>query len=183
MDLDTIGIVSWLMILPLVVLGTLLHVAYEWSGHSRFVAVFGAVNESYWEHIKIAVWPVALLHGVLFALGGHEIKSFIPAATAALYSLPISMIGLLFLCKSITKRSVLALDVGVFIVVIVLAQVIFVKVLRQLQPDPVSVWLAALYLAGLIVSFLRFSLKPPREPDVFVDPIAKEHGLAGHTHD
>ena len=36
------------------VIGTLLHFMYEWSGHNKVVSLFAAVNESTWEHIKIA---------------------------------------------------------------------------------------------------------------------------------
>ena len=39
------------------VIGTLLHFMYEWSGHNKVVSLFAAVNESTWEHIKIALTP------------------------------------------------------------------------------------------------------------------------------
>ena len=38
-------------------IGTLLHFMYEWSGHNKVVSLFAAVNESTWEHIKIALTP------------------------------------------------------------------------------------------------------------------------------
>ena len=37
------------------VVETLLHFLYELSGHNKFVAIFAAVNESIWEHIKICM--------------------------------------------------------------------------------------------------------------------------------
>lgn len=40
--------------------GTLLHFMYEVSGHNKFVAIFAAVNESTWEHIKICMTPTIL---------------------------------------------------------------------------------------------------------------------------
>lgn len=39
------------------VMGTLLHFAYDWSGKSGAVALFAAVNESTWEHMKILFVP------------------------------------------------------------------------------------------------------------------------------
>ena len=39
------------------ILGNLLHFAYEWSGGSSVVAAFAAVNESTWEHMKLLVVP------------------------------------------------------------------------------------------------------------------------------
>lgn len=180
MELHTLVVASWWAIIPLVVLGSLLHFAFDWSRHNRVVAVFGAVNESYWEHIKIAVWPVALFQVAMFALGGWRFPSFIPATTVALYSIPVGMIGIVFLYKSALKRNVLWLDIAVFALVIASAQWIFTTVLQQLQADMLTIALAALYLVGLVVSFLRFTLLPPREPDWFLDPITRKYGVKAH---
>ncbi len=183
-DMDMAGIVStslW-MILPLFVVGSLLHFLYDWTGEKRWAAVLGAVNESYWEHIKIAVWPVVVLQIVLFVMGGYRISSFIPAATVAVYSLPVSMIGIVWLYKAGTKRNILWLDITVFGVVIVLAQLLFVQLLQQLRADGYTVALFVPYLLGIVGAFWRFSLKPPTEPDVFVDPITDQYGIEGHSH-
>lgn len=126
------------MILPLGVIGSLLHFIFDWTRHNRVVAIFSAVNESYWEHIKIAIWPVVLLQIVLFVCGGYQYASFIPAATIALYSLPISMLGIVFLYKSVTKRNILWLDIASFFAIIALAQTTFVLVLEQLDPSWVT---------------------------------------------
>lgn len=180
MSLELIVGVSWWMIVPLVLFGGLLHFVFDWSGHHRVAAIFSAVNESYWEHIKIAVWPVFLLQAVLFAAGGYQYASFIPAATVALYSIPISMVGLVFLYKGFTRRNVLWLDLVSFAAIIVLAQAIFVQLLQQLEATGVTVALASVYLVGLLVAFLGFTLRPPREPDVFIDPVTGKYGVRGH---
>lgn len=39
-------------------LGTLLHFTYEASKGNSFVAVFSAVNESTWEHLKLLFFPM-----------------------------------------------------------------------------------------------------------------------------
>jgi hypothetical protein len=40
------------------ILGVLLHFTYEWSGENFIVGLFSATNESTWEHMKIALWPM-----------------------------------------------------------------------------------------------------------------------------
>lgn len=177
MDLEGLISLNLWMIVPLVILGSALHFAYEWSGRHRLAAIFGAVNESYWEHIKVAFWPILALQVVSFALGGWRIPSFVPAATVALYSIPVGMIGLVYLYKHVVGRNVLWVDIGVFALVVALAQVIFVNLLEQLEPEPITVVLAVGYLVGLLVSFLRFTRRPPREPDIFIDPITGRYGL------
>ena len=44
----------------IIILGTLLHFTFEWSGFQEIVGVFSAVNESVWEHLKIAFIPSIL---------------------------------------------------------------------------------------------------------------------------
>jgi len=49
--------------------GSLLHFAWEWSGQNWFVGLFAAINESVWEHLKLAFWPALMLspvHRVLY---------------------------------------------------------------------------------------------------------------------
>lgn len=183
MGIETLVAVSLWLILPLVIVGSLLHFLYDWTGHNKVAAIFGAVNESYWEHIKIAVWPVALLQFVLFSLGGYRQPSFVPAATIALFSIPISMIGLIYLYKSVTKKNILWIDISVFAASIALAQVLFVQVLLQLAPDELTIALSALFLLGLMASFLLFTIRPPEEPDIFIDPLTSVYGLPGHAQD
>ena len=40
------------------VLGVILHFLYEFSGNNLIVAPFSAVNESTWEHLKLAFFPM-----------------------------------------------------------------------------------------------------------------------------
>jgi hypothetical protein len=44
----------------IILLGSMLHFTFEWSGNQPIVGVFSAVNESVWEHLKIAFWPALL---------------------------------------------------------------------------------------------------------------------------
>jgi hypothetical protein len=180
MTIDSIILVSLWMIVPLGLFGSVLHFLFDWTRHNRLVAIFSAVNESYWEHIKIAIWPVFLLQLVLFSLGGYQIPSFIPAATIALYSIPVSMVGLVFVYKWFTKHNILWLDISIFFVCVAIAQSIFVLIIGQLSPTTGTVVMSGLFLLGLVVAFLLFTFRPPKEPDLFLDPINKKYGLRAH---
>ncbi len=180
MTIASIVEVSLWMILPLGAVGSLLHFLFDWTKHNRFMAIFCAVNESYWEHIKIAIWPVMLVQVALFALGGHQYPAFIPAATIALYSIPISMVGMVFAYKALTKRNILWIDIPLFFVTIAIAQYLFVLVLEQLSATLATVLVAVFFLVGLVVAFGLFTLRPPKEPDPFVDPINQKYGLSAH---
>ena len=180
MTMNAVVLVSLFMIVPLGLLGSVLHFLFDWTKHNRFVALFSAVNESYWERIKIAIWPVLLLQAVIFSLGGYQISSYIPAATIALYSIPVSMVGLVFVYKWFTKRNILWLDISIFFICIAIAQSIFVLVLEQLAATTGTVVMSGLFLFGLVVAFLLFTCRPPKEPDLFLDPIKYDYGLRAH---
>lgn len=180
MSIDTIITLDLWMIVPLFLFGSILHFTYNWSRHNKHVAIFSAVNESYWEHIKIAFWPVFLLAAFEYAAGGHHYLSFLPAKTIALYSIPVSMIVIVFVYKHFTKRNILALDILAFLVSVALAQTISLSLLGQLNADVLTAALSVPFLLALVMSFVLFTLHPPREPDFFKDPLSEEYGLKAH---
>ena len=66
------------------VMGTLLHFAYDWSGQRSWVAMFAAVNESTWEHMKLLFVPVFVWSVVQLWFHGRNYPNFLAARTAAL---------------------------------------------------------------------------------------------------
>lgn len=180
MSIDFIATLDHWMILPLFLLGSLLHFTYNWSKHNKYVAIFSAVNESYWEHIKIAFWPVLLLGIIEFIFGGYNQLSFITAKTIALYSIPVSMIAFVFIYKHFAKKNILILDILSFLMSVSLAQIISSLILTQLDANLWTVILSGLFFIILVVSFVLFTLRPPKEPDLFKDPISLDYGLKAH---
>lgn len=53
-----------LSIIIISIVGTISHFLYDISNHNKIVGLFTAVNESIWEHIKIALTPATLSCGV-----------------------------------------------------------------------------------------------------------------------
>ena len=47
------------------ILGTFLHFLFELSGRSVIAAIFSAVNESIWEHMKLIYYPM-LTNGFIY---------------------------------------------------------------------------------------------------------------------
>ena len=71
----------WLFVAAALV-GTVAHFLYEPLGRPRLLVMFLPVNESPWEHVKLAVWP---LLGAVAALtywevpGPSELRPRLPA--------------------------------------------------------------------------------------------------------
>ena len=62
-------------------LGATAHFFYEWSGNNFFVGMFSPVNESVWEHMKLAFFPMLLFS---FAANLFLKKDYPGAASSAL---------------------------------------------------------------------------------------------------
>lgn len=60
------AIIGWELLgaVFIVVVGSALHFAFGWTGGWLPMALIAAVNESIWEHLKLAFWP-GLLWGLL----------------------------------------------------------------------------------------------------------------------
>jgi hypothetical protein len=91
------------------------------------------------------------------------------------------MVGLVFAYKGLSKRNILWIDIPVFFVTIAIAQYLFALVLEQLSATSATVLVASIFLLGLVISFGLFTLRPPKEPDPFVDPINQKYGLSAHS--
>ena len=54
------------------ILGTVGHFFYEWSGENKIAGIFFPVNESVWEHMKLTLLPTGIY------LGAAAIMPFCP---------------------------------------------------------------------------------------------------------
>ena len=71
-------IAFWQMVgfLVVAIAGTLLHFLFDWTGENTFVALFSAVNESIWEHLKLPFYPMVAVALVQYFFWGKKTASF-----------------------------------------------------------------------------------------------------------
>ena len=58
------------------VVGTFLHFLFDWTGGNVVIALFSAVNESIWEHLKLLFYPMAFFAFIEYFFWGKNVKSF-----------------------------------------------------------------------------------------------------------
>ena len=56
--------------------GTLLHFVFDWTNGSVVAAVFSAVNESIWEHLKLIFYPMVIFALVQYRFVGNQYEAF-----------------------------------------------------------------------------------------------------------
>ncbi|HIQ80628.1 MAG TPA: hypothetical protein IAD32_05005 [Candidatus Scatavimonas merdigallinarum] len=156
--------------------GTLLHFAYEWSGGAVWSILFGAVNESVWEHVKIFAMPY-LLWGVLeLCCARPYFKMFVIAKVAGVYFLSAIIIAFFYLYSGIAGTSVLWVDIVSVFVWIALAHLLSYKI--TLSDRDLRAWFVPALFALLLFAamYFGFSAAPP-QIDLFKDPQTGAYGL------
>ena len=162
------------------IVGTLLHFTYELSHHNKAVAVFSAVNESTWEHIKICMTPT-LLWSIYDFIKYGSYSNYLIAKSISIFSI-ILLIPILFYSYTIiSKKAILFIDVICFYITVFLSQSIFYYIISL---NPLSNVYFIISIALLLISLLSYAIFTfkPLKNFIFEDPISHKYGLEGHTH-
>jgi len=160
----------------IVFLGSFLHFAYELSGSSPLVAVIAAVNESVWEHLKLAYWPAVfyMILELVFLRGLP--RNFVAAKAAGILIMPLVIVAGYYLYTAFLPES-LAIDIGLFIASIVVGQMLGYSLMGRGGEHRWFNLLGAAALTIMAPSFIIFTFHAPHI-DLFRDPITSSYGLA-----
>ncbi len=163
--------------LVVTVVGSLLHFTYAWSKENKFVAIFAAVNESTWEHIKLALSGIFLCTLVDIWFLGNNPNYWL--ARSVSFVVPVVVIPILFYgyrSLSFVKHSILPVDIGIFVVAAFLSTLAFVLIL---QAPAVGEWgqMLSMVISILIISaYLLLTRFPLHHNFLFKDPITGRYG-------
>lgn len=161
-------------------IGTLLHFMYEWTNHNKVVSLFAAVNESTWEHIKIALTPIfiwTLYDGAVYGLNPNYFVAKMLSILVIILLIPILFYGY----KIFTKKSILAIDIPIFYVAIITSCLVF-KYIINIKTLPFFYIYLSVVLLFIIFGFYMVLTLQPIKNFLFKDPITKKYGLKGHSH-
>ena len=166
-------------IIVISLIGTLLHFTYELSNHNKFVAIFSAVNESTWEHIKICLTATmlwSLYDGYVFGLNSN----YFIAKSLSLLTIIILMPTLFYLYTTFTKKSILVVDIISFYIVVICSQLVFRYFINVDALPFIYSYLSFILLILEFGSYMFLTFQPLKN-FIFKDPISKKYGLKGHT--
>lgn len=161
-------------ILFTIILGISLHFTYEISGNNKKVALFSAVNESTWEHLKLLFFPFLLYSIYEYFLIGQCYPNFFTAKTIGIsFGLIVIPIVYRFL-KNIIKspepvNGILAFIIGVLVTFFVSDNILE-------NPNIEFNILGIFILLILTLAFFVFTFYPPHT-DIFLDPVTNTYGI------
>ncbi len=163
--LQTAGFVFTLII------GSLLHFAYEWSGGNTIIGLFGAVNESVWEHLKLLFVPMVVFGIFEYFVYGRKQINFIPVRVLSIILGMVLIISAFYTYSGIIGKNYFIIDILIFVASVYAAYRFSCKLLQTNKfTSPISKMLGIFGLILMIACFATFTFRPPhialfRDPD------------------
>lgn len=161
------------------IVGTISHFLYDISNHNKFIGLFSAVNESTWEHIKIALTPTllwSLVDGIIY---GSE-PNYFTAKFISLLVVIILMPILFYGYQLITKKDIVIFDILIFYIVITASQLAFHYIIKAAPVNNIMVYLSCIGIFLIFGGYLIHTTLPAKS-FIFKDPISSKYGYEGHT--
>ena len=152
------------------VLGVLLHFTYEWSGDNPIVALFSAVNESTWEHLKLLFFPMLLLTIIelLFTEKSQLPSNYLFARTIGIISGMAFIVIAFYTLTGVFAKLPDAVNITLYFLGVFLALCIENKINRGNSQNHSA--FAAILLLALTIAFFVFTKYPP-SIGLFANPV------------
>ena len=157
------------------ILGTLLHFIYEWSGNNAIIASFSAVNESVWEHLKLVFYPMLILGLIEYYFVKNIANNYIEAKAIGIFTAISFIVISFFTYTGIIGQNFLILDISSFMISVLIGEYIRYQVLKIPKSFELDK-LAFIMLFILLIVFIIFTFYPPIIP-LFEDPIYGTFGI------
>lgn len=144
-----------------IIIGSVSHFVYDWSGNNFILGFFFPINESTWEHMKLCFFPM-LLYSLYM---NRKLKYDYPCITSSLLAgilLGTFLIPVLFYTYSgILGRNIMFLDIAVFLISVLFAFASVYKMTLSCRMNVRTVSLQSLILI-IAVCFFVFTYYPPK---------------------
>ena len=169
--------VELIVILFCLILGTLLHFTYEWSGENLFIGSFSAVNESVWEHLKLVFYPMLIAAIVEYFFVKDVSNNYVEAKTIGIFTAICFIIVSFFTYSGIIVTSIIVIDILIFIISIILGEYVAYRLMKRENESTVTTeCLSIIILVFLLLCFIIFTYLPP-EVNLFRDVTTGIYGI------
>lgn len=160
-----------------IIAGTFLHFAYDLSGNSDFVAIFSAVNESTWEHLKLLFFPVMLFAVAEYFIYGKNFSNFWSSKLISLLLGMLSIVVVFYTYTGVFNGSNSILNIALFITSTIFTYWLNCKFLENGSFD--SAFLNKISVIAAVILFVMFWVYTFNTPmlNIFKDPVTNGYGI------
>jgi len=144
----------------IVIVGSLLHFTYEWSAYSNLVAVFSAINESVWEHLKLGYFALSFFILIEYWFLRKETENYALAKTVGIIDMSLFIVIFHYAYKFIFKRTSVIYEIGLFIVGALICQYLSSRIMKKKASRSIN---RAAFIVYIVIGILFgvFTFYPP----------------------
>lgn len=147
----------------IVIVGSLLHFTYEWSGKSTIVGYFSPVNESLWEHLKLGYFSLTFFILMEFWVLRNKTEVYFLAKSAGIISMSLLILLVAYMYEIITKGSNMYFHIGLFVVGAFLCQLISINIMKLDLNKKFNLYgfIAYIIMGMLLIILTPYQIKGP----------------------
>lgn len=159
----------------IIIIGSLLHFTYEWSGYSPIAGLFCAVNESVWEHLKLGFWSLIIFSFIDYWFLKNKTDNYFFAKAAGVLSMQLFIVIIFYTYTAFVAESILFVDISLYVLGALLCQVLsYIIMIAKRYNNVFNIIGIASVLLFTICLFL-FTFFPPKLP-LFRDSVTGNYG-------
>ena len=158
------------------VFGTFLHFLFDLTGGSAAAALFSAVNESIWEHIKLIYYPMLLVSLLEYRVWGKTVEKFWCVKLKGMLLALVLIPALYYTYTGALGVSADWFNVTIFFITAAAVFYSETKLLQKTRACRMPAWMAIALLLVIEAFFIRWTFEPPHIP-LFQDPLTGTYGF------
>ena len=158
------------------VLGTFLHFLFDLTGGSWVAALFSAVNESIWEHMKLLYYPMVVFSIVEYCVWGKKLTHFWCVKVVGILLGLILIPMLYYTYTGILGVNADWFNIAIFFLAAGAAFWLETKLFRKPHRCPLGPGISLVVICFLALLFSVYTFLPPEIP-FFRDPLTGTYGF------
>jgi len=159
-----------------IILGTVLHFTYDFF-ETDFVAIFSAVNESTWEHLKLIFFPVTIFAVIEYFIYGKKLENFWASKVISLLIGMAAIVVIFYTYNGVIGTNSDIFNISLFIASVILTYWLNCKFIEnKLFGSQLLNKIAVIGLIVLVVLFWVYTFYPPLL-NIFRDPVTGGYGI------
>ena len=117
-------------------IGTLNHFLYDWTGKCWLIGLFTPINESTWEHMKLLFFPMLIIAPVLYNTFKNSHPCIEPALLSGILAGTLLIPVLFYTYTGILGRNYFVLDIATFVLSVIVAFFVTYKYANKCTKKP-----------------------------------------------
>lgn len=157
-------------------LGVLFHFLFDWSNENGFVALFTAVNESTWEHLKLIFFPYFFYTILEYILAGKCYQNFLYYKSVSVLIGIASIVILFYSYTGVLGTNYGIMDVLIYMFSVYISYNMSYRLIRRNRIAHNLNGFGILLFLFVAILFFVFTYFPPKI-GLFLDPVTNGYSF------